>query len=208
MNDIETAGGEMPPAQNSLAFKSAFGFSHSEVHADQITAYVGVWHDPTNKPYLGADFPGGGYGITWAGRGSEGVMYGMGTTYGAVPMLAYAGQRLLRRFTDGRLHVYTIQELEAYIGADGHVRKARSRNGNNWQGDPMPAFELLDPLVTAMDAGKWTLRSIPSKLRVQPYLFALNVMGKKSREALAAFKNNHGSPFPNGRPRYRIILER
>lgn len=204
MLEVKDAGGAMPPAQ----MIEECGFMADEVSAPTITAYLAAWHDTPSGDYKRGTFQQGVYGVAWAGRGGQGLKFGYGISYGQIPMLACGGLRLLKDFPDATIQIHAIKELSDYVGPGGHAREARKRGGFKADGKtPLVAFDLMEPLMVAMDSGRLLVRILDKSSSRPPAYFAKGRACYLAKEALRRFKAHTPWPFPNNPPKYHLLGE-
>ncbi|CAH2405263.1 hypothetical protein MES4922_40154 [Mesorhizobium ventifaucium] len=137
---------------------SKHGFAPGELNSPHaISAAVAAWHEPQTKVTAVGSFQLGTYGVVWAGRGKEGVLWGAGHSTTGVPMLALGIRRLLAEVPAGaEVFVQAHAELGTYIGPSGHIRGAMRRGGETSTGKPFAGYDVLREITNSHDEGVWT----------------------------------------------------
>lgn len=150
-----TAGGDLPPVQDTYSFQSRFGFSAAEINADQITAFVETWKE-ANQKAGGFSEPIGTYGITWAGGGDEGTLWGAGFSRNPEPLIAEGLVRLLVKFPrPASILAHVHKEFWKHVEpGGGHVRRS---NGASWSSKNYHGFKTFSEVVRAIDEGRLRL---------------------------------------------------
>ncbi|MRX33845.1 hypothetical protein [Aminobacter sp. MDW-2] len=128
-----------------MAYNSTYGFTAEHIdNPGGITAFVETWKEPNQK--AGGFFePMGTYGITWAGGGYVGTLWGGGFARNPEPLIAEGLVRLLIRFPSPTvIHAHVHKEFWKHVAPrDGYVRRNNSRNYHG--------FKPLSEVARAID---------------------------------------------------------
>lgn len=187
---------------------SKYGFEAHELSApDTITAYIAMGHEPPQSKRRIDGHQAGWYAVVYAGQGLERALWGVGSSDYEVPLLAFAGERLLREFgPEVRLTIHAPKALEGLVApGSGHVRRAMRRGGRSSRGGPFPAFAESEHLALALDAGRWTL-SVYDKTSTNSALEAARSIAKKVAAKIA--RNHKRQTCPScGNPDYLAPMD-
>ncbi|KQU73031.1 hypothetical protein ASC75_05060 [Aminobacter sp. DSM 101952] len=199
MDNLQHGSGANGPGGGETA--SAYGFTHGEVTAkDTITAYIVVGLEPPQNQRRIDGHQTGWYVIVCAGQGRDRALWGAGSSDYDTPLLAFAGDRLLREFgPEVKLVVHAPKALESLVApVSGHVRRAMVRRGRNSRGEPFPAFAESQRLALALDAGRWALcaydRAASTPALEAARSLAKKVAAKRAREHRRQTDPSYNSP--------------
>ncbi|QOF73162.1 hypothetical protein IG197_08965 [Aminobacter sp. SR38] len=139
-----------------MAGNSKYGFTAAQIdNPGGITAFVETWKEPNQKAG-GFSEPKGTYGITWAGGGNEGILWGGGFARNPEPLIAEGLVRLLAEFSKPAvIHAHVHKEFWKHVApGDGYVRRS---SGASWSSKDYHGFKPLSEVAHALDEGRLRL---------------------------------------------------
>jgi hypothetical protein len=128
--------------------ESQFGFMPHEVDAeDTITLVAAHWHEPQSKKPAWTDYLIGTYGIVYAGRGTQGELWGGGPIAGyGWPIIA---QGIIRAIREQPLNVSLV--IHAHADLWRYVLDYAQMDKNQHR----PDFASFRELLQALEGRAW-----------------------------------------------------